>query len=89
MQRKQAAVLKERNRLARDVHDNLAQELTGIVLQLEEVEESLTESPEKAKKQIVRARDLARKGLQEVRRSLSGMRPPSRIILTSRRRSAN
>jgi len=73
---KQEAILRERNRLARDVHDNLAQGLTSIVLQLEACEEVLTRNPQEARKQIVRARTLARSSLEEARRSLVGMHAP-------------
>ena len=71
---RRAAVLAERNRLARDVHDNLAQGLTGIVLHLEGAEEVLDTSPREARKRIVKARDLARTSLEEARRSLLEMR---------------
>jgi PAS domain S-box-containing protein len=75
LRNKQAAVLEERNRLARDVHDNLAQGLTGIVLQLEGAEEVLATDPEETRKHIVQARDLARTSLEEARRSLLAMQP--------------
>ena len=71
---RRAAVLAERNRLARDVHDNLAQGLTGIVLHLEGAEEVLDTSPREARKRIAKARDLARTSLEEARRSLLEMR---------------
>ena len=73
---RQAAVLRERNRLARDVHDNLAQGLTSIVLQLEGCEDVLTQNPVEAQKQIVRARSVARSSLEEARRSLVAMHAP-------------
>src|SRR5207245_11053913 len=38
-QGKQSAVLEERNRMARDIHDTLAQGLTGLIVQLEAVED--------------------------------------------------
>ena len=70
-----AAVLEERNRLAREVHDSLAQSLSGVVLQLEGAEEVLGRDPKEAQRQIVRARDLARSSLEEARRSLLALRP--------------
>jgi PAS domain S-box-containing protein len=73
---RQAAILKERNRLARDVHDTLAQDLTSIVLQLEGCEDILTQNPQEAQKHIVRARSVARSSLQEVRHSLLVMHAP-------------
>lgn len=71
--RRHEAILKERNRLARDVHDNLAQGLTSIVLQLEGCEQVLTQNPRQAQKHIERARSVARSSLEEARRSLVAM----------------
>ncbi len=74
------ALTDERNRLAREIHDTLAQTFTGISLQLEAVR-SLTHQPnatveslETAQTYIRRARDLARKGLSEARRSVRALR---------------
>ena len=73
-EKRRAAVLAERNRLARDIHDNLAQGLAGLVLQLEGAEQVLPKRAREARKHIVMARDLARKNLVEARRSLLAMR---------------
>jgi PAS domain S-box-containing protein len=73
---RQAAILKERNRLARDVHDNLAQGLTSIVLQLEGAEEVLSKDSQAAQRHLERARSLARSSLEETRRSLVAMHAP-------------
>lgn len=69
-------VVEERNRLAREIHDTIAQGLTGIVVHLETTEELLGEqaNPE-ALKHLNRARDLARESLQEARRSVWNLRP--------------
>jgi two-component system CheB/CheR fusion protein len=74
-QSRRAAVLEERNRIARDVHDNLSQGLTGIVLQMEGAEEILPPNSERVREHIVQARDLARASLEEARRSLLALRP--------------
>jgi signal transduction histidine kinase len=74
-QRRQAAVLEERTRLAREIHDTLAQGLTGIVVQLEAAEEALAETPAEAQEHMVRARQLARLSLAEARRSMRALRP--------------
>jgi len=74
----QALRLEERNHMAMDVHDTLAQGLTGIVLQLEAAEEVCKQEPPEAMRHIVRARELARSTLEEARRSvlvLSGSPP--------------
>jgi signal transduction histidine kinase len=72
---RQAAVLDERNRVAREIHDSLAQGLTGIIVQLEATERLAQRRPEQAVKSLQRARDLARHSLQEARRSVWGLRP--------------
>jgi signal transduction histidine kinase len=70
---REEAVRQERNRIAREFHDNLAQSLTGIIVQLEVAEESLDDTD--AGKRTRRALELARKALRETRRSLRDLRP--------------
>ena len=63
-----AGALAERSRIAHDVHDTLAQCLTGIYAQLEAASQIRQQSPEVADACIRKAKDLSHKGLQEVRR---------------------
>jgi two-component system NarL family sensor kinase len=72
---RELAVLEERTRLAREIHDTLAQQLTAIVLQLEAAEAYVERSPGRAESLVVTARDLARSALQEARRSVWDLRP--------------
>jgi PAS domain S-box-containing protein len=73
---RQAAVLAERNRMARDVHDTLAQGFTGVIVQLEAAEYAISEGDRKdADSHLHRARELARKSLSEARRSVRALRP--------------
>jgi two-component system CheB/CheR fusion protein len=72
----QAALLEERNRMAMDVHDTLAQGLTGIVLQLESAEQASYDGIEDVHKYIARARDLARESLEQARRSVMALAAP-------------
>jgi len=74
---RQVATLEERNRLAREIHDALAQGLTGIIVQLEAMERLAQRRPEQALASLQRAKDLARRSLQEARRSVWGLRPRS------------
>jgi len=76
-QGRQSAVLEERNRMAREMHDTLAQGFTGIVVQLETAEDMLGDPPEveSAKQHLGRARSLARESLAEARRSVYALRP--------------
>jgi signal transduction histidine kinase len=73
-QEQQAAVLRERNRMAREIHDALAQGFTGIVLQLDAAEYALTKSPAAARNHLDQARALARESLVEARRSVWALR---------------
>ena len=72
---RELAVLEERTRLAREIHDTLAQQLTAIVLQLEAAEAFVERSPGRAGPMVITARDLARSALQEARRSVWNLRP--------------
>ena len=70
----QMALVEERNRLAREVHDTLAQELAGIALQLEAADALLDSSPERARARIRQALEQARESLDEARRSVLNLR---------------
>jgi len=72
---RELAILEERNRMAREIHDTLAQGFTGIVLQLEAAEQVLSDAPESVPAHIDRARALARESLTEARRSVWALRP--------------
>jgi signal transduction histidine kinase len=73
-QAREAGVLDERQRLAREIHDTLAQGLTGIVTQLEAAEQA-HEQPEVWQKHVLLARSLARESLTEARRAVQALRP--------------
>jgi PAS domain S-box-containing protein len=75
-QQREAAILKERTRMARDIHDTLAQGFTGVIIQMEAAEEALLEEDsEHAVGHVRRARGLARDSLGEARRSVHALRP--------------
>src|SRR5262249_17770823 len=74
---RQAAILEERNRMARDIHDTLAQGFTGVIVQLEAVEDAIACCRRKeANAHLRRAGELARQSLNEARRSGPALRPP-------------
>jgi len=69
-----SAVLAERNRIAREIHDNLAQEMLGISVQLEVVARTMPPSAEVAKTHLDRVRLLVRHGIAEARRYVWDLR---------------
>src|SRR5713101_6206460 len=75
-QGQRAAVFEERNRMARDIHDTLAQGFTGVIVQLEAAEDAISCGCRKeADKHLHRAAQLARQSLSEARRSVHALRP--------------
>jgi len=73
---KQAAIFEERNRMAREIHDTLAQSFTGIVMQLEAIKRKIVaQQLDAAQTYLIRARELATTGLAEARRSVRALRP--------------
>ena len=71
---RQSAVLEERNRLAREIHDTLAQSFTGIVIHQEAAKRIIPGSAADARQHITRTLELARTGLTEARRSVGRLR---------------
>jgi signal transduction histidine kinase len=69
------AVLAERGRFAREIHDSLAQGLTSISLQLECVRGEVESDPDKARHHLENARSLVRDSLREARRTVWNLRP--------------
>ena len=73
-QAREAGILDERQRMAGEIHDTLAQGLTGIVTQLEAADQTKHASDE-WQRHIDLARKLARESLTEARRSVRALRP--------------
>ena len=73
--RRELAVIQERNRMAGEIHDTLAQGFTGIVLQLEAGEQALEEGSAELPEHLTRAKQLARESLREARRSVWDLVP--------------
>ena len=75
-QSRKAAILEERNRMARDIHDTLAQGFTGVIVQLEAAEDAIACCRRnEANEHLQRAGELARRSLSEARRSVHALRP--------------
>jgi signal transduction histidine kinase len=75
LEERRKATLDERNRLARDIHDNLAQGFAAILMQLQGAQRETASLPATAAKSIETAIDLARLHLTEARRSVGALRP--------------
>jgi two-component system sensor histidine kinase UhpB len=69
-----AAQENERRRLARELHDEIGQTLTGVVLQLEALQRS---APLALQEAIGDAQETARAGVEEMREIARGLRPPA------------
>ncbi|WP_031087423.1 sensor histidine kinase [Streptomyces sp. NRRL WC-3549] len=72
-----AGVLAERERLAREIHDTLAQGLSSIQLLLRAAERTLPQAPENAARYVDQARQTAVDNLAEARRFVAALSPPA------------
>ncbi len=68
------AVLEERNRIARELHDTLEQELAGITMQLDLAADCFQQAPRVAQHALETARDMSRHSMVEARRSVWDLR---------------
>lgn len=72
---REVAVLEERNRLARELHDSVTQVLFGLTLNLESAVGLLDRQPEKARALLTRSREMAGEALAEMRSLIFELRP--------------
>ena len=68
------AVLEERNRIARELHDTLEQDLAGITMQLDLASDCFREAPRVAQQALETARSMSRHSMVEARRSVWDLR---------------
>lgn len=73
----QLATMRERNRVAREIHDSLGHYLTVIHLQLEIAGRSIGSDPDAAATAVGQAKRLTHEGLEDVRRSVAALRAPA------------
>jgi len=73
-QARTAGIREERARLARDLHDTVAQGLVAVVTQLEAIDEASL-SDDATCRRIASAKALARQGLGEARRAVNALQP--------------
>jgi signal transduction histidine kinase len=74
-QAREAGILDERQRLAREIHDTIAQGLAGIITQLEAAAHRSWDDEDGIRRHLGSATVLARESLDEARRSVRAIRP--------------
>ncbi|WP_066051966.1 GAF domain-containing sensor histidine kinase [Robertmurraya korlensis] len=74
-EQEKAVILEERNRIARDIHDGVAQSLAGAVMKLETAERKFYKMPDESLHLIQDSREKLRISLKEVRESIYQLRP--------------
>jgi signal transduction histidine kinase len=77
LEERRKAVLEERNRIARDIHDTLAQGFGAILMQLQAAQRGAAKLPPTLNRSLETAVHLARTHLVEARRSVAALRPHS------------
>ncbi len=75
LEERRKTILEERNRLARDIHDNLAQGFAAILMQLQAAQREACAMPPAVAAKLETAVDLARTHMIEARRSVGTLRP--------------
>ena len=72
---KELSVLKERNRISREIHDSVGHSLSTIMIQLCAIEKIAKENGEAASQMASNLRDFTKKGLEEIRKALKELKP--------------
>lgn len=81
LQAEELAATRERNRLAREIHDGLGHHLTAAHMQLQAAQAVLPEHPERARAALEKARTLTQEALTDVRRSVQALRITSQPLV--------
>lgn len=71
----EVSVIKERNRIARDIHDTLGHSLTGVIIQLEAAKNMIDVDKDQALELIDKAQSITRNGFSDVKRAIKALRP--------------
>lgn len=74
LQVEELAITKERNRMAREIHDGLGHYLTTIYMQIQAARAVSRVDPKKAEEALTTAQNLTQEALKDVRRSVSALR---------------
>ena len=73
--KRREGILAERERLARDIHDTVAQGVISIITHLEASDENWTTDREKSHHHLLQAQKMARQGVNQARRVVQNLRP--------------
>jgi signal transduction histidine kinase len=69
------AIVEERERIGRDLHDGIIQSIYAVGLSLEDVPELMSEEPEEARARVERAIDSLDQSIRDIRNFIFGLRP--------------
>ena len=69
------AIVEERERIGRDLHDGIIQSIYAVGLSLEDVPDLMTEEPDEAKARVERAIDSLDQSIRDIRNFIFGLRP--------------
>jgi signal transduction histidine kinase len=75
-QQLQAAIDQERNRIAQNIHDSVAQQFADVLYKLEFIQRILDKQPDVAQREISRLSDTLKENLHELRYTISALIPP-------------
>ena len=67
--------MKERSRIAREIHDTLGHSLTGAIIQLEVARKLIDKNSDKALEAIIRSQEITRSGFNDVKRAIKALNP--------------
>jgi signal transduction histidine kinase len=79
---KELAIFEERNRIAREIHDSVGHNLTGLIMNLDYCGKLIDVDPGKVKNQVTACRNIAKESLSEIRKSVQALKPKSVENLT-------
>lgn len=82
VQVEELAIAKERNRLAREIHDGLGHYLTTVHMQVQASKAIMSKDPQKATEALDKALDMTHQALADVRRSVAALRSPAMLDMT-------
>ncbi len=75
MQLEEAGILRERSRIAREIHDTLGHSLTGAIIQLEVAKKLIDRNSDQALEAIIRSQEITRSGFNDVKRAIKALKP--------------